>query len=113
MDFDLFKSVINKCKRLFIVLKYSKASNSFKVLQLVSPTVRVNIQGRATKIFILNKMETKSKCFLSSNNFDTMDMTQGQMCDLNLQVHKNAKLIDNAFSDGLGQYWRWGDLYNL
>jgi len=46
-------------------------------------------------------METKSKCLLSSNNSDTMDMTQGQICDLNLQVHKNAKLTDNAFSDGI------------
>jgi len=36
IDCDLLKSVINKCTRLFIVLKYS---NSFKVMQLISPAV--------------------------------------------------------------------------
>jgi len=30
-----------------------------------------------------------------------MDMSQGQMCDLSLQVHKNAKLTHDAFSNGL------------
>ena len=36
IDCDLLKSVINKCIRLFIVLK---CSNSFKVMQLVSSAV--------------------------------------------------------------------------
>ena len=84
IDCDLLKSVINKCTRLFIVLK------SFKVMQLVSPAV--------TRKYLRAK---KYKCLLSSNNSDTMDMSQGQMCDLNLQVHKNAKLTDDAFSNGL------------
>ena len=50
IDCDLLKSVINKCIRLFIVLKYS---NSFKVLQLVSPAVTCQPLGSSEKIQVL------------------------------------------------------------
>ena len=60
---------------------------------------------------ILFKLEQIQFSFHFSNNSDTM--TQVQVCNLNLQVHKNAKLTENPFSHGLCWCRRWGDLDRL
>ena len=52
-------------------------------------------------------------CKFFKKTLRTLAMSQVQVCNLNLQVHKNAKLTDNPFSHGLCWCRRWGDLDSL